>query len=477
MDGPMPQDPVGRAEALLELRRPEEALRAALEAIGENPEDPWAHFVAGRAHLTLERPEAAQEHGREMIRIDPENPHGHLLVGETLLAADPVGAEAAYLECARLAPDQAWPHERLAAALANRGDPRSLERARQACVRSLSIDPRYRLALVRLGVVFAGLERPREAMELYLASLALAPEDPAVHRNRGFLLQGMGLYAEAAGAFEEALRRHPDDRDVQEAYESLGAERYRIGRAISWPYRLTRRAATALKELILRVVPGRPSVGLHVVHTLHILFLLTILPLTGAALVVILTVEPGSDGRFLRAGAIVYLGLVTVVLVSIAGTTLLRLAFWTRWMWRTHRTELLWTSLAVGVVAAIQVVVRLPAEARARLLPSFGTPGEGLRAAILIVLCAAASFGVWKAFRRWRIPLVLFAAYGFALLARDPKKPAADAAAIALSVLAVALLLRGAFWMLRRERAGSRRAREVDAAEREIFDRDPDPPA
>ena len=49
-----------------------------------------------------------------------------------------------------------------------------------------------------------------EAEQAYRLALRLRPSYVAAHNDLGFLLQGLGRYAEAAAHYEQALRAEPD---------------------------------------------------------------------------------------------------------------------------------------------------------------------------------------------------------------------------------------------------------------------------
>ena len=191
--------------------------RAGLEPIMFPPLDGLEPAVATQlreARSVLERAAATSQRG-DLARA--YGAFGRVLHAYEFFAA----AEAAYLNAARLAPGESdWPHllgylyqqtGRMAEAAA------SLDAARRA-------RPGNRALAVRLGDVYVGLDRLRDAREQYESVLTALPA--AAHQGLGEVALRERRYREALEHFRAALDRVPQATalhySMAMAYRSLG---------------------------------------------------------------------------------------------------------------------------------------------------------------------------------------------------------------------------------------------------------------
>lgn len=187
-----------RAEMLIDLHRPDDALALATSAAERDPEAAEPHIVAARAHLKAERPVAAEGCARQALSLDPESASATLLraiaageqgnthrarklAGEALRRAPYHAPTHALLgqydsliqleaegiarceHAVHLAPDEPFCHLSLGVVLYRDGRYRGSE---QALRRALELDPTDAVALTALGDTLAALGRPGDAAEL-----------------------------------------------------------------------------------------------------------------------------------------------------------------------------------------------------------------------------------------------------------------------------------------------------------------------
>ena len=173
-----PELAVERAVALLDLKRPAEALEHLKVALAAAPEIPELHCLVALAKLQLNDAKGALEAANVAVATGPEHEWGHRLRAIALiqLGRKNDGREAA-LDAARLAPQEATTHIVLASALQATGDEAGAEAAARHAV-------------------------------------ALDPDDADTHSTLGEVLFEQGRHGDAIGAYEAALRLNPEDADT-----------------------------------------------------------------------------------------------------------------------------------------------------------------------------------------------------------------------------------------------------------------------
>lgn len=140
--------------ALAHLRgdRAEEALAAADEAVGAEPDDARAHYVRSLVLEQLKRVPLAREAAERAAELDPAQPAFHEQLGDLWLDDDPLRAERAYRESLRV---DSW-------------DLRGPKRAR---------------VLNNLGVALSAQRRGREAALAFKAAHLLDPSLKEAKQN------------------------------------------------------------------------------------------------------------------------------------------------------------------------------------------------------------------------------------------------------------------------------------------------------
>lgn len=253
---------VARAEMLVELNRPEEALELLARAIAQNPDDGHAWCVKSLAHIKQKDYAAALEAAGAAASRAPEDPWPHQLACVALLdvpgrAQDAI---AAARESVRLAPDEWRCHYLLGLALVDH--PRHMDEAMDASERALELAPHEPEVHNLAGDVAIANGCKDAAREHFQRALSIDPESFVAHEGLARLrLSSRGLplpsrFAEAAGGFATGLRVSP------ETYEARHNLDLSLRTAIAWVAYflflvgwLVARIAAAYDTVAARIIP------------------------------------------------------------------------------------------------------------------------------------------------------------------------------------------------------------------------------
>lgn len=192
------------ASALLQTGRVEDAVAAADRAVAVDPGDPAAHRLAADALLKLDRCSESARAASEGIRLAPHDERNHILLAYALasLAQSTAAlrprrrrqlqqARAAAEEAVRLAPDSADAHT-AAGYVAFIGGPRRAAAA--SFRRALQIDPHHAIASANLGALGVNAYRLLEAGQQLGAALRSDPSQEESRANLALLLgRGLGM--------------------------------------------------------------------------------------------------------------------------------------------------------------------------------------------------------------------------------------------------------------------------------------------
>lgn len=196
-----------RIDALLQVRRHEEARRMAVEALAEDPDDPGLLGLLTRAYLGLDDDPAAYRTALRLVHAAPDDEWGHRLASIALSAmASYVPALRAADAAVRLGPDNWQTHLRYAQAASDVVG--HLPAARQAAERAVQLAPNEPSTHVVLGTVAHEQREFALARQAYERALALDPEHPDARHNLT-LLGGALRYRRAARGFVATLRSDP----------------------------------------------------------------------------------------------------------------------------------------------------------------------------------------------------------------------------------------------------------------------------
>lgn len=198
------------ARVLLELKRYEDALRAAEKALSLKSNNIAALNFRGCAFLQLKKPEIALENFDKALAVKPDFVMAIYNRGEALSELKRFDESlAAYDKAIGLAPAyaQAW---------AGRGKTlhalKRLDDALQAHDRALAISPNLTEALIGRGNVLTELKRVGEALDCYEKAIAVQPYNVEAFYNRGVALRQLQRYDLAVASYEQALTLNPEHK-------------------------------------------------------------------------------------------------------------------------------------------------------------------------------------------------------------------------------------------------------------------------
>jgi len=194
------------ANALIDLRRPQEAVTSFDAAIRLKPDFLEAYVGRGFAWLEMRRPAVALEDFDRAVAVQPMNLaalHGRAA------ALNALKRSQESLRCCdqvlRLQPDFVEVLILRAVALRELGRPAE---ALEACGRAALLQPAAAKALIVQGALLADLSRPEDALRSFDRALLLADEAVA-HNGRGSVLLDLQRPDEALMCFERALDLQP----------------------------------------------------------------------------------------------------------------------------------------------------------------------------------------------------------------------------------------------------------------------------
>lgn len=201
------------ANALMELRQPEEAARCYRRALKLKPNDGQAHGGLGNALLATGKPDEALPCHQRALRLEPDSFQAHYNLANVLRDLGRLAeAESGYRRVIELAPEFAEAHYNLGNALQDLGE---FGAAAASFRRALEIRPDYLDAHNNLGHVLGELGRPAEAEAVYRRALEIQPDFLEARSN---LLFSSAMLAEqppkgllaAAREFGERVARQVD---------------------------------------------------------------------------------------------------------------------------------------------------------------------------------------------------------------------------------------------------------------------------
>jgi Flp pilus assembly protein TadD len=231
-DASDPAAAFARADVLVELRRPDEAvalLRDAL-AVHSGRADLWGQLAM--ALLAAGRPEEAHAAVQRRLELAPHNEWGYRLAS---LALSGLGrraeASVAAQTSVRLAPHEWRAHARLARAFADEGRPRE---AWDASMRAVELAPEEPEAHMAVGAVAMALQSWPMAGRAYRHVLSLEPANAAARNNLALVTLRRGEVTDAASGFADAVAADPR---VDVARRNLEiAVRVVVARLLRWQF-------------------------------------------------------------------------------------------------------------------------------------------------------------------------------------------------------------------------------------------------
>lgn len=209
------------AGALIELKRPGDALAVYQERLAFQPRDTETLDRIGQLQIQLNQLPDAERTYRAALEADPKFTVGYLNLGYTLNQLQHYAdAAEVYRRALAIAPAAAEAQYGLGIALAALHQDAEAETAYRAAI---AANPKYVEALVNLGALRAARRDPDGAIALYRRALEIEPG-----RFEALYLLSAALYAKgdrqaALDAIRQALQVQPDSPQAQAALHALEA--------------------------------------------------------------------------------------------------------------------------------------------------------------------------------------------------------------------------------------------------------------
>jgi tetratricopeptide (TPR) repeat protein len=212
---------LARADNLLDLNRPDQARELAAGVLADDPGSGPALGVLSRAHQALNQHKEALVAARACVAAAPEDPHHHLVLVDAYRGAQEFSAAVlAAQEAVRLAPYSWTGHYALALALLDGARPRTRD-AYEVALHTLSLAPNSPAVHNLLGMCLADLQQPEHARRAYEQALALDPHNANALNNLALLDLERGHFRRAAAGLRSAVRLDPQHQGFQANFEVM----------------------------------------------------------------------------------------------------------------------------------------------------------------------------------------------------------------------------------------------------------------
>lgn len=215
----MSRDIVARAEALLDARRPHQAVELLSRGLATAPDDVDMLRVLARAQVQVDPAEGLAS-ARRLIARDPEGSDGHYFAA---LAHDELGHRKDAVESARaalrLAPDDPYVLSTFAIIRSRR--PRGRRESMRAAKRAIELAPDDSVGYAAAGAVELHAGHWRRSARWFQRALAIDPHDEMAAINLVIAKQGAGDVAAALGGTEALLRFDPTDKDARDTLDEV----------------------------------------------------------------------------------------------------------------------------------------------------------------------------------------------------------------------------------------------------------------
>lgn len=161
-----------------EQRQLGKALSEYRQASEEDPKAAYPHFLLGRTLLALDRVGEAVPQLKAAVALDASDAAARMALGNAYLERnDPKNAVPQLQKALDLAPSA---ESATLLGMAYLED-HQYDRARGSFQRAIALDHRYRPALIRLGDIYRGEGKLKEALTFLERAVALCGEDPELH--------------------------------------------------------------------------------------------------------------------------------------------------------------------------------------------------------------------------------------------------------------------------------------------------------
>jgi len=223
------QSLLAQADAAIEKKEFARAVESLKKYLAEKPDDAFAHFQLGYAHVGLAQQDAARQEFSRAIELDPKLAEAHLNMGLLLLNDDPAAAIAPLARAAELLPRQARVRFLLAGACGRAGRPAEALESYRVAVRLDPKDPEIRLAFAR---ALLAAKRPVEAEPEFRAVLEARPDAAQARLGLADCLLAQNKPDQAAVEFAAFLQQNPDERETRMQFAALLADLQKYSQAL-----------------------------------------------------------------------------------------------------------------------------------------------------------------------------------------------------------------------------------------------------
>lgn len=223
----MPSSPAielfNRADQANELRRYQDAVSFAQQAIAADPEFADSYAAMGRAYLGLDQPAEALECFSKALSLDPQSAWFLRCMGIAHRMLDQPQAGLNFLnQSLAVDPLDMISHCEQAKCLAAVGN---FGEAQKAFEKSLELDPMFTMAWNGLGRMMLDQKKYVEGESYFRNSLDLEPINSVTLNNLGVCLERQNKLLEAALAFKSAVLLDPELK-VAKSNTKLSVEKH-----------------------------------------------------------------------------------------------------------------------------------------------------------------------------------------------------------------------------------------------------------
>jgi tetratricopeptide (TPR) repeat protein len=232
----LPENPAQRYGILIrrltESTQWQRLLETAREWLEQDPESADAHLAAGQALVNLRRYEQAPVHLQRVLTLRPRHAFAHRLASIAAFhRKKPAEAEEHVRQALALQPEDSGHWYHLAWMRYRQG---ALETAERHARHSLSLNPNDADTINLIAICQGG--NPKAQLAQYLRALELDPENSVVHNNLGtYYLNSVGDKAAAEASFRRALQLNPEDEISQRNLLVVLRSRDRLYRTMTAP--------------------------------------------------------------------------------------------------------------------------------------------------------------------------------------------------------------------------------------------------
>jgi tetratricopeptide (TPR) repeat protein len=224
LDPRNPQYAAGTASCLAQQGHLVEAEAQLRKVAQDHPDYALAWLNLGNAVLEQRRPHEALEFCLRAAKLEPQSADAHVGVGRALHALGRFEeAEGAYRRCLALQPDADTGYRSLAAFLIDSG---KFADAVTTCEQGLLRDPRSVELQMMLGSAFVHQGRMTAALRAFRSAAELAPNDSRALWALGIALRATGSLEEGMKQCKRVLELQPDSPEFRHAiagaYLALG---------------------------------------------------------------------------------------------------------------------------------------------------------------------------------------------------------------------------------------------------------------